>query len=127
MKYSFEHNEGMDACIVRVSGVHKRPDDSTELQKMVRDYKAENGCSKYLLDMRDATIKGDNISSYHAITAALDQGMKPYEYRFALVYSGDLSEHKFMELVAINRGYSLQVFDDYERAKHWLANGLQDN
>jgi len=125
MKYSFEHDKDMDVCVVRVSGVHKRPDDSMELQKLARDYKAENGCSKYLFDMRDATIKGDTVSSYYTATTPIDLDMKPYEYRFALVYSGDLSEHMFMELVAINRGYSLKVFDDYESAKHWLTNGLQ--
>lgn len=60
--------------------------------------------------MRESTIEGDTFSSYETAAAPVSQGMKPYEYRVALVYTGDLSEHKFMELVAVNRGYSLKVF-----------------
>lgn len=98
-----------------------------ELQRVARDYKAENGCSKYLFDMREATIEGDTFSTYHTATAPLDQGMKPHEYRVALVYTGDLSDHKFMELVASNRGYSLKVFDSYESAMRWLTGSLQED
>ena len=127
MKYSLDHNEETDICIIRVSGAYKRPDDSMELQRVARDYKAENGCSKYLFDMREATIEGDTFSTYHTATALLDQGIKPYEYRVEPVYTGALSEHKFMEFVAPNRGYSLKVFDNYESAMHWLTDGLQED
>jgi len=96
-----------------------------ELQGVARDYKAENGCSKYLFDMREATIEGDTFSSYETATGPLAQGMRPYGYHIALVYTGDLSEHKFMELVAENRGFSLKVFDGYERAMRWLIHGQQ--
>lgn len=113
MNYSLDHDKGIGICIIRVWCENKRADDSMELQKVARDYKAESGCSKYLFDMREATIIGDTISSYYTSTAPLTLGMKPHEYHVALVYSGDLSEHKFMELVAMNRGYSLKVFDDY--------------
>jgi hypothetical protein len=123
MKYSLDHNKNMDICIIRVWGAHKRPDDSMELQRVASDFKAENGCSKYLFDMRETMIEGDTFSTYDTATAPLSQGMKPYEYRVALVYTGDLSQHKFMELVAVNRGYSLKVFDGYERAMSWLNHG----
>ena len=92
MKYNLDHNKDMDICIIRVWGAHKRPDDSMELQGVARDYKAENGCSKYLFDMREATIEGDTFSSYEAATGPLAQGMRPYGYHLALVYTGDLMD-----------------------------------
>ena len=76
---------------------------------------------RYSFDLREATIIGDQFAAYETVTAPLTLGMKPFEYRVALVYTGDLSEHKFMELVAINRGHSLKVYNDHERAMHWLS------
>ena len=33
---------------------------------------------------------------------------------------GDLGEHRFMENVAVNRGYSLKVFNEIDAAHDWL-------
>lgn len=125
MNYSLDHDEDMDICFIRVYGENKRPDDSMELQRVARDYKAETGCSKYLFDMREAIIIGDIFAAYYTATAPLAFGMKQYEYRIALVYTGNLHEHKFMELVAQNRGYQLKVFEDYEHAVGWLTDDQQ--
>jgi hypothetical protein len=46
--------------------------------------------------------------------------MQPSDYAVAPVYTGEMREHRFMELVAMNRGYRLKVFDNLDEGLHWL-------
>lgn len=50
----------------------------------------------------------------------VDQDYKQTSQKIALVYSGDLTDHGFMENVAVNRGYRLKVFDQIDKAIEWL-------
>jgi len=43
------------------------------------------------------------------------------DFKIALVYSGDMEDHKFMETVVVNRGYNLSVFPEIDEAILWLT------
>ena len=121
MEYTFEHDKDEDVCVVRVSGQHRRPEDSIVLQRFARDFGAENKCFRFLFDMREATISGSTVDIYQAGVQPDVDRFPREKYRIALVYSGDTADHKFMEDVVVNRGYILRVFDDYDQARLWLT------
>ena len=43
------------------------------------------------------------------------------QQRIALLYADHLADHKFLEDVAVNRGYLLRVFDQMDKALEWLT------
>jgi hypothetical protein len=121
MEYTFEHDKERDVCVVRVSGENRRPEDSRVLQQFACDFRAENGCSRFLFDMREATIIGGTMDTYQTGTQPHYNGVPRGASKTALVYSGDMADHKFLETVVSNRGYVLRVFDDYDEAYAWLT------
>ena len=120
MEYTTEFDEASGICIVRVTGVHRRPDDSIVLQQFAREFGKDRGCFRFLFDMTQAEIIGGFMDTFDTATVPTDPDRKQTEQRIALVYSGDLSDHKFMEVVALSRGYRLRVFDQIDRAIEWL-------
>ena len=38
-----------------------------------------------------------------------------------MLYADHLADHKFLEDVAVNRGYLLRVFDQMDKALEWLT------
>lgn len=126
MKYTFKFNEAKGICMVHVTGQHKRPDDSMALQKLARDLGNEHGCQRFLFDMTQADIISSTMGTFTTGTVPVDTDHTQVRQRIALVYSGDLSDPRFMENVAVNRGYQLRVFDRIDDAMEWL-NPKSDN
>ena len=121
MKYRFEHDQEIGVCIVRVSGEHKRPDDSKTLQIFARDFREEHRCSRYLFDMREATITGSTLDVFKTGIAPATLGFGRGDFKVALVYASGTDDHKFIEDVVVNRGYMLRVFLDIDEALSWLT------
>jgi len=121
MDYTTVYDKSGGICIVKVTGQHKRPQDSLVLQQLARKMGEESRCQKFLFDMRHADIIGDAIDTYEAGKVPGDLDHTQLSQKVALVYSGDLSKHKFLEDVAVNRGYQLRVFDNLEKAFEWLS------
>jgi len=119
MNYTIEHDVPHDVCIVRVSGEHMRPADSFELQELARNIRSEYGCTRFLFDMRQANITGSTFDTY---VTGKNPEEKQFErdFKIALVYSGGMDFHRFMEDVVVNRGYTLRVFSDFDEAMFWL-------
>ena len=120
MEFTTEFDEAKGICVVRATGRHKRPDDSLVLQKLARDIGDERGCQRFLFDMTQAQIIAETVDTFHTGTVPVDVDRKQARQRIALVYAGNLSDHKFVETVALNRGYQLRVFDKMEEALEWL-------
>ena len=120
MEYTIDFDINRGICAVRVTGLHKRPQDSLVLQQLSREYGDKYGCQKFLFDMSQADIIAGTFDTYETGTVPVDSDRKQLQQRIALVYAGDLSEHKFLETVAVNRGYHLRVFDRREMALEWL-------
>ena len=50
----------------------------------------------------------------------VDTDKKMMRLKIALLFAGDMEDHKFMENVAYNRGYQVRVFDNRDQAMAWL-------
>ena len=120
MEYIPEFDETNGICRIRVTGKHKRPHDSRILQQFARDFGKERNCQRFLFDFRHARTTGGTMDAYEAGTVPVDPDHQLARTKFALLFSGDLEIHKFMEDVAVNRGYKVRVFDDREQAMAWL-------
>lgn len=120
MEYTIDFDESRGICTVRVTGRHKRPQDSLVLQQLAREYGDKYGCQKFLFDMSQADIIARTFDTYETGTVPVDSDRKQLRQKIALVYAGDLSEHKFLETIAVNRGYQLRVFDSKDMAFEWL-------
>jgi hypothetical protein len=120
MKYNIKYNEETAICTIEVSGKVRRPDDSMKLMSVVFKVKDKQGSTMFLLDMRKATIISSTITTFETGIAPQARGIIQEDISVALIYSGDLTEHKFMETVLINRGYNIRVTDRMEEAMKWL-------
>jgi len=120
MEYSYEFDPASGICLVRVTGRHKRPEDSFILQEFARKLGKEHDCQKFLFDMRLAEIIGGTMETYETGTVPVDVDHTQHTQKIALLYEGILSEHKFLETVATNRWYQLRVFNNLDHAMHWL-------
>lgn len=120
MEYTTEYDKTNDICFVHVTGKHKRPGDSIILQKFVRDFSETTHCQRFLLEYIQAQIIAHTIDSYEAGTMPIDPDHKMTAIKIALLFTGDMTEHKFMENVAFNRGYQVRVFDNRDEAMAWL-------
>ena len=110
MEYTIDFDISRGICTVRVTGLHKRPQDSLVLQQLSREYGDKYGCRKFLFDMRQAHIIAGTFDTYETGTVPVDSDRKQLQQRIALVYAGDLSDHKFQ----------LRVFDRKDMALEWL-------
>jgi hypothetical protein len=121
MEYSEKVDQERNLCTVIVTGVVLRPKDSMVLQHIAKQYRINQGIGRFLFDMRGAIIQGKMMDAFNAAAQATTKlNMTSFEYQVALVYQGDMSDHKFMEDVLVNMGYNLRVFDDIDQAKSWL-------
>lgn len=120
MEYTTTFDGAKAICTVRVKGRLQRPDDSLVLQRLAREIGEEHNCQRFLFDMTQAEIVGGTMDIFTAGTVPADSDRRQARQRVALVYAGDLSDHKFMETVAVNRGYQLRVFDNLDEALEWL-------
>ena len=116
--YDYEHDSGI--CTVNVTGDHKRPEDTVLLQQFARDFGKEHDCDCFLFDMTGATITGNFLDTFKAGTVPDDKDYMQIKQKVALLYLTITEDCKFLEDVAVNRGYQLRVFDQLEIAINWL-------
>lgn len=120
MEYKYDYDRNSGICTVKVTGEHRRPDDTILLQQFARDFGNEHGCERFLFDMTGATIIGDFLGTYKAGTVPNDRDYMQIKQRVALLYTIITEDCRFLEDVAVNRGYKLRVFDQKEKAMDWL-------
>ena len=126
MEYTAQHDEDSGLCTVVVTGTLQRPHDSVKLQQCARDFGGEHNCSRFLFDLTRAQIVGSTTDAFQAGTVPADTDRRQRVQTIALVYAGDASDHKFVETVAVNRGYNVRVFNDFNEAREWLAAGQRE-
>ena len=77
-----------------------------------------SGVRKVLVDVRGITAP---LQTWDLHQFGISIGEHRREHMtYAVVGSGDLSAHRFVETVAINRGAEIRVFDDPDVALAWL-------
>jgi len=121
MEYKVEYDINSGVCVVQVSGVHERPQDTQELFRIAGTVAAEHGCSRFLFDMREATILGGMLAAYKSVIDQEKYGTSKL-FRVAAVYSEITENEEFIENVVVNRGARYyKVFDDMLAAWDWIA------
>ena len=120
MEYTTEFDLTGEVCTVRVTGRHKRPQDSLVLQQLARDIGEKRGCQRFLFDMTQAKITGGTMDTFETGTVPVDPDKKQTRQKVALLYDHYRDDHKFLENVAVNRGYQLRVFVERGKALEWL-------
>lgn len=123
MEFTHDFDESSGICTITVTGTVKRPEDSQILQQFAYYFDKDQCCRKFLFDMTEAMITGGTMEAYNTGAFQADTEKKQIWQKMALVYAEVTEEHKFMETVAVNRGYFLRVFNqcDKEDAIRWLT------
>jgi len=123
MEHTIDININDDICTIKVSGMHKRPDDSFKLLSIAGQTNKENGCTSFIFDMREAKIISTTMSS------ALETVLQPEKYgvsnqfKIAVVYQKINKDHRFMESVGASRGArAFKIFEDFDKAHQWINN-----
>ncbi len=60
------------------------------------------------------------MDTFETGTVPVDPDKKQTRQKIALLYDHYLDDHKFLENVAVNRGYQLRVFVERGKALEWL-------
>ena len=126
MEYTAHYDADRGICTVHVTGRHKRPDDSEELQRFARDFGSEHGCRRFLFDMTQAEILGNTMDMFRTGMVRADTDHRQRTQRIALLYAADAADQRFLETVALNRGYSVRVFNHIDKAMAWLTANQKD-
>ena len=124
MNFTHELDESSGVCTITVTGIVKRPDDSVILQQFALDLENKMDCLRFLFNMTKADFVGGTMDVYKTGSFTADTNHTQIRQKMALVYKDITEEHKFMETVAVNRGYQLRVFDKngMNDAIEWLTN-----
>jgi hypothetical protein len=123
--FTISHDSGLDACVVRVLGRHRRPGDSHHLMEVAQNRSRTHHCTRLLLDMRQADIESSVFDTFETIEKMPASSIEYYK-KIAAVYKGDLDSHRFLETLAFNRGISgLRIFNNIRQAKEWLLNPVE--
>ena len=118
-KVDFDGTSGI--CVITVTGTHKRSEDSYELLRIAGAAAKEHGCSRFLFDMREANIIASTMSTFDTARDPEKHGFSRL-FRIAAVYPDISDDHRFLELVAVNRGAAaFRVFKDIDEAREWLG------
>lgn len=80
---------------------------------------AEYDCKRVLIDYTDCNVTESTIGMFDLAAKLGDVGV-PRTMPIAAVAAGDLEDHRFVETVAQNRGWTYKVFTDLEEAERWL-------
>ena len=127
MEYKHTYDDQTGICTINVTGECRRPDDSMELQQFARSFRKENGCGRFLFDMTESHVIGVNMDMYKVAVEPANQNFDRDDFRVAMLYSGDISEQKFMETVLVNRGYDFKIFNNIGKAHYWLTRNTSDD
>lgn len=107
-------------CTIKVSGIHKRPEDSYKLLRIAGQAYKENGCSRFIFDMREAKIISTVMGALETVLNPEQYGVNSHFY-IAAIYSKLDKDNLFMESVGTSRGATaFRVFENFDKAHNWI-------
>jgi hypothetical protein len=120
MKYLTEFDETKTISKVHIVDEMLVPRDVFELQHTAIELHASFGCRKYLFDVTNAKINSGTLPAIQAAQPLKEKAKILRSFKAAILYK-NLSDHeRFVETVALNRGFSIKVFDKFDKAFTWL-------
>ena len=120
MELSTELDKEKNILIIHVRGEYRRSVDSSEAQQFFIDSYSEFACRRVLLDLTQAEITGDTMSTFNVGSPPPERAEELRKFCFACVYPEISQNERFFENVAVNRGFRVRVFDEFEKAVDWL-------
>jgi hypothetical protein len=85
----------------------------------------EEGCSRFLSDYRQATIRLSTLELYELPKILAEVitplGYSPVTLKRALVVARDLEDYRFFETVTVNSGQNTKIFQNINEAEAWLS------
>lgn len=129
MRYTYEIKKDSGICIVRIIDTFKRPEDAWEMQKLAYKLSEDLGCSSFLFDMRDVNIVTSTLLTYDTVVLNAEKLPVLRRVKVAVLYQEVAEDERFFENVAVNRGFSLRVFDNLDNSLGWLEekNGIANS
>ena len=73
-----------------------------------------------LVDLREAKVEASTTDIFELPSHLAGVGLTR-RHQVALAVAQDKRDYDFLELVSANRGYSIKVFEDLDKAKSWLT------
>ena len=124
MEYTTGLDEENRICTITVTGVFQRPQDSIFMLKFIFGFCRENNYQKFFIDMRNAKILSTKKEDFLAVSINLEFAEEIKQSKMAFLYADDLQDHRFMEYMAMRRGYNVCIFNNYDKAINWLIMDL---
>ena len=120
MEHTYESDGDIEICTVRVTGTFTRPQDAVEIEGVVCNLHHELRCSRFLIDMTEAHIVSTLMNTFKAGNPPDEMRNTLKALRVAALYSELSEDHRFLENVAVNQGFTMYVFDERDKAVEWL-------
>ncbi|UCH83031.1 MAG: hypothetical protein JSW50_11235 [Candidatus Latescibacterota bacterium] len=119
MEREFEYLEDKEIVIVRATGSYELSAEIDTVKKIASKLK-EHNCSRLLIDFRAAHIAAKTMDIFDRPKAYGDHGIER-SIRAAIVCKELSNDLRFYETVCLNRGWSVNIFDDYDAGIEWLT------
>jgi hypothetical protein len=119
MGISFTTRAEGDTLFVKASGFDENLDDVKNFSMAVIEATRKNGAQRVLSDEREVEYRIGTFDTYD-LGKFLSENV-PSPLRIATVCNPSfISDATFFEDVVVNRGATLRIFTDVDKAKEWL-------
>lgn len=120
MQVTTEIDSNRGLCTIHIEGEFVRPYDNARMQQLAVDCYNQHGCRLFLFDMREATVTGGTLAVFESGNPKGENADILRRIRTAIVHRELGPDERFYETVALNRDFSLRMFDTVTEAMDWL-------
>lgn len=123
MTHTVSYNLELSVIEVYVYGDFRFSEGREILQKTI-DILKQSNCRHVVQDIRKANLKFSLVELFMVPKSIQDaltrEGLSFQAHRWSVVANDYSSNLKFVENVVNNRGYTMKVFTDFDKALKWL-------
>ncbi len=120
MEYTAEFDSTTKIYTVYVAGELHSPRDSYKLQQAAIELYTKHECNTFLFNLTQVKIISNTLSAYDTANIKGETAVKLRRLKVAFLYSTLTRHERFFETAAVNRGFSIKVFDNRDEAIKWL-------
>jgi len=121
MEYGSEYDNRTNICTVRVYRTLESPKDAYTLRFATLDLAEQLNCSKFLFDLTRAQIVTKTLAAFEIANPKGEITATLRNLAGAIYYKKITAHEIFFETIAVNRGFRIKVFDEYDKAIFWLS------
>lgn len=118
MERELEYLEDKDIVIVKATGVYELSAEIDTIKRIASKLE-EHNCSRLLIDFRAANIIARTVDIFERPKAYGNHGIER-PLRAAIVCKELNDDLRFYRTVCLNRGWIVDIFDDYDAGIDWL-------